>query len=224
LNYTTANTWQKFTYAVTIPNTLLNINRGTGIAAAFGVGSINAVGGGRTTVAATQDAWSTDYGNIKYTLGNATNWAAASGNYIQITGLKISRSPNYAFSLAGRDSISEFMLCQRYYETMRISSHTYFGLYTTSPTGAIFYGGPVPFAVTKRVAPLTNAENLGSWHWVQPGVGRFSADNTLGGTTVYSGPENWWLKQVRPAGNSVPTNGNVYTLEANFNILADAEL
>ena len=123
-----------------IPNTV--IHRGTGIAAAFVIGSINAPGGGRGTITPTPDAWVARTGNVGYTTTDATNWAAANGNYIQVTGVKISKSPSPTFSLAGRDNLAEYYLCLRYYELVPGTSVPARPLYTH-----------YPYKVAKRAAP-----------------------------------------------------------------------
>ena len=218
---TTANTWTRFYKAINLVGQ--PIHRGTGTAFEIVIGGLS--GTGFTAMTSTTDSWLTgDY----WTLPTTTNWAGTSGNWIQVTGLKLSKNPHTDFSLAGGDQHTEFLLCQRYYEVQHIIGNSYLAIYTTS-TGTPFFGMVMPFAVKKRT-PLIGSisivfENInGNWHWVVPGVTRYSNNNDMSGLSYLVTTDTWLMRQNRPAGNAVPTSGYCYTMEAEFNMRADAEL
>lgn len=100
-----ANTWKRVTKKLTIPN--VTLHRGNGICFRFMIGHIT-----NSSANSTYDQW-IDYDN--WGSAASSNWAASSGNYLQITGVQISTTEHSEFTRAGLNMTNELLLCQRYF-------------------------------------------------------------------------------------------------------------
>jgi hypothetical protein len=114
----------------------------------------------------------------------------------------------------------EFVRCQRYYQILTVLNNSYFAQFS----GSTFYGNSLFFPTQMRTSPSGSYQQIaGTTYWVHIGSQAFSAATTanIGVPTTSSSVK---LTQTRTAGNSTPTAGNLYVLEADFNFLLDAEL
>jgi hypothetical protein len=161
---------------------------------------------------------------------SATNWAATAGAVIRIAQVQLRNG--YRSLEDMRDGFipfaptydQELAACQRYFEIVQINSNSYMSIFGLSSGTPTFFGYTIQFNVIKRAIPLVSFSILsGEWHWVVPGVARYSADNNSNAVSISSSQSNFNIRQTRQSGNSTPTNGSVYVLEVVALYRADAE-
>ena len=143
-----ANTWKQVTKQITLPGSA--IHKSTFTSFRLSLGAIGGSSSFYTTNSINQ--WvNGDYS----TTSSATNWAATSGNYVQFTGVKLSKYAHTEFSRAGSTLINELMLCQRYYEKSYLLSDPPGTVSWTScyGTSGRIVRPTFSFKVTKRSTP-----------------------------------------------------------------------
>ena len=116
---------------------------------------------------------------------------------------------------------TELDLCQRYYQILTFDSNAYLGMYASGPS---FWGHPVSFVTKMRTSPVASYSYIGAnQYWAVIGTAAYSGNSTTG-MSFSSSDSSVRMIQLRQAGGSTPTVGNIYAFEASFSILLSAEL
>lgn len=157
LKNSASNRSYPFTYTVSVANTWTTISvtvagdtSGTWLTTnGIGIGIYFSLGTG-STYSGTAGAWAgTDY----WSATGATSVVGTNGATFYITGVQLEVGTT-ATNFDYRNVVTEFQLCQRYYQT------GYFSMAGSSPGGASI-GGWSPFKVTMRTSPtITYTDSL----------------------------------------------------------------
>ena len=116
--------------------------------------------------------------------------------------------------------------CQRYYEEIEIYNNGYIAQF--SGTAGIygfgtFFGGSIPYKVTKRATPTPSfTHDNSSFYWTIAGLTPFTNNDTTG-TELLVTRDAIKLSQ-HPTAASSATSGNIYILEAGITLKIDAEI
>jgi hypothetical protein len=139
-----ANTWEQKSVTISgdTSGTWLT-DTGTGIRLRFGLG----VG---TTYSGTAGAWA---GSQYFSATGATSVVGTNGATWYITGVQLEVG-SVATPFERRDYGREFILCQRYYQTLA------YGLWSGNCTSSIPYYQSMPFGVVMRASPTLTSTNL----------------------------------------------------------------
>lgn len=149
----TANTWKRVYKKLTLPGAA--IHKGTSKSFELLIGGL--AGSGVSAYTSSLETWNS--GSL-WAASTATNWAATSGNWLQVTGVKMSKYPHDSFSLAGRTLVDELRLCQRYFEKSYPVGIThgapleYRGSFSMQKSGTTGFLGDVRFSEQKIKTPL----------------------------------------------------------------------
>jgi hypothetical protein len=115
---------------------------------------------------------------------------------------------------------AELDLCQRYYQILTIKNNTYLGMFASTT----FFGSQISFITKMRDTPTPTYLYVNDGqYWTVIGIVAYSANSATG---IGFDTTNSFVRmyQTRQAGNSTPSNGNIYCFEAGFSILLSAEL
>jgi hypothetical protein len=154
----TANTPKIVTIVVPALPTNLNVPNSNAGGLQLRIGGLN----NGTYMAGTLNSWIA--GNYLFAAATATNWGAATNNFIAVTNLKLEAggapTPMEPLSYA-----QELVLCQRYYQQNSTNTTDLTGncIFSGSVTSGVTYYGTVKFPVRMRAAPsITLSQNAQS--------------------------------------------------------------
>lgn len=155
-----ANTWTFFNKKIDLPAQEIHKNTGTAFSLIVG-----AIFGSSNAYAPTSllNQWNIE-GTPPLNSTSATNWAATSGNWIQLTGLKLSDQPHSEFSSAGANYAEELLLCRRYFEKsyavdVTPGTVTTAGKFSVHSVSANRPYLSIPFKAEKRAIPAITIYN-----------------------------------------------------------------